>query len=279
MPKKYTPMAIIYDFDGTLAPGNIQEHQFIPAIKMQSRDFWEEVNKIAKDLQADPILMYMRLMLEKAKEAKISVRKRDFRKHGRTITFFNGVPEWFDRIEGYAKGKQIKIEHYIISSGNAEIIESTLIASKFEKIYASRFVFDENGVACWPAVAINYTTKTQFLFRINKSAHDISDNEAVNKFISKECRPMPFENMIYIGDGETDIPCLRLVKDLGGLSIAVYKPFTKRAQEKAQEFFEQDRVHAVTPAIYQDGSKLDSVVKAQIDFVAARTKRKNLMGS
>ncbi len=279
MPAKLTPMAIIYDFDGTLAPGNVQEHQFIPDIGMRVADFWSEVNTIAKAKQADPILMYMRLMLEKAGAARISVRMEDFIQKGAGIKLFDGVEDWFGRIGGYARDAQVRLEHYIVSSGNAEIIEGTSIAEKFKKIYASRFLFNENGVACWPAIAINYTTKTQFLFRINKGAHDLSNEEEVNKFIEKENRPIPFENMIYIGDGQTDIPCFRLVKDLGGLSIAVYRPHTRGAQERATGFLKDGRVQSVVPAIYQENSKLDAVVKAQIDFVAARAKRESLLGS
>ena len=279
MPRKDTPMAIIYDFDGTLAQGNIQEHRFIPDIGMKKTDFWKEVDRIAKKEQADRILMYMYLMLEKARAAQIAVRMEDFKEKGAGIKLFDGVQDWFDRIRGYAKSANVKVEHYIVSSGSAEIIEGTSIAKKFKEIYASRFMFDQNGVACWPAIAINYTTKTQFLFRINKGAHDLSDQEEVNRFIEKEKRPMPFENMIYIGDGQTDIPCFRMVKDLGGLSIVVYQPHAKNAQEKAKMFFDQGRVHVVVPAIYRNGSKLDSVVKAQIDFVAARSKRKRVLNS
>lgn len=279
VPAKLTPMAIIYDFDGTLAPGNVQEHQFIPGIGMTAADFWEEVNTIAKTEQADPILMYMHLMLKKAQDADIPVHREDFRQKGKGVKLFDGVEGWFGRIKEYAKGVRVRIEHHIVSSGNAEIIEGTSIARNFKKIYASRFIFDRHGAAFWPAIAINYTTKTQFLFRINKGAHDLSNEEEVNRFVEKKNRPIPFENMIYIGDGQTDIPCFRLVKDLGGLSIAIYPPRASGAHEKAKGFLNDGRVQTVVPAIYQENSKLDAVVKAQIDFVAARAKRESLLGS
>ena len=176
MPSKYPPLALIYDFDGTLSPGNMQEGLFIPNLGMTSKDFWREVNRLSKAHQADNILIYMYFMLKKAGEKGVPVRLSDFRKLGDTVTLFEGVQEWFGRIDAYSQSKGIRNEHYIVSSGNAEIIEGTRIAKNFKRIYASRFLYDHNGVAEWPAQAINYTTKTQFLFRINKGAHDLSDN-------------------------------------------------------------------------------------------------------
>ena len=270
MPKQNTRLAIIYDFDGTLAPGNLQENSFIPDIGMKPDEFWAEVNQRAKEQQADSILMYMYLMLEKARSANVPVRLENFTDRGASIKFFHGVLDWFDRINQYAKKKGIRIDHYIISSGNGEIIDGTPLEGKVERIYASRFLFNENGVACWPKVAVNFTTKTQFLFRIHKDAHDLSDDKKINKFVPEEERAVPFNNMVYIGDGETDIPCFRLVKQLGGFSIAVYKPNTKFALEKAEKFLDEGRVHSVAPADYRDKKELDKIVKAQIDVIAAR---------
>ena len=270
MPQKQIPLAIVYDFDGTLAPGNVQERQFIPDVGMTSDEFWAEVDGLSREHEADKILMYMYLMLEKARERRVPVHLDDFRERGREITLFQGVNGWFDRTNEYGKGKGVDVEHYIVSSGNAEIIEGTPIASKFKKIYASRFMFNENGVACWPASAINYTTKTQFLFRINKGAHDLSDDSAINEFVDMADRPVPFPNMVYIGDGVTDVPCFRLVKDLGGLSVVVFRPHTPNAREKAEKFRQDGRVQAVVPANYKKHSELDRIVNAQIDLVAAR---------
>ncbi len=277
MPQKRTTMAIVYDFDGTLAPGNLQENSFIPDIGMEPADFWKEVNQLAKSQGADPILMYMYLMLEKARAARRSVRPEDFRKRGETIRFFEGVEAWFDRIDQYGKGANVNIQHYIVSSGNSEIIEGTKIASKFKKIYASKFLIDENNVACWPALAINFTTKTQFIFRINKGAHDVSDDREINQFVDLKERPVPFQNMVYIGDGETDVPCFRLVKDLGGLAIVVYRPYTKNAREKAKNFIHDGRVNCAASADYTEGKELDQIVKNQIDAVAARETRDHVL--
>lgn len=262
-------MALIYDFDGTLAPGNVQEGMFIPQIGMTKKEFWAEVNRLSEEHQADGILMYMLLMLRKANEQRVRVLRSEFEKLGKSVRLYSGVAEWFDRIDAYASERNIKIEHYIVSSGNAEIIEGTPIAGNFKAIYASRFIYDHNGVAEWPAQAINYTTKTQFLFRINKGAYDLSDNSKINQFVSPKDRHIPFPNMVYFGDGETDIPCFRLVKNLGGQSIAVFKPNTKGARDKAQQLVNDERVHCITPADYRDRSELDSIVKARIDYVAA----------
>ncbi len=269
------PLAIIYDFDGTLAPGNMQERQFIPDVGMTAKEFWGEVDAISEKNQADKILMYMYLMLEKARN-KVSVRRQDFRSLSSGIEFFPGVERWFGRMNGYGRERGVSVEHYLISSGNSEIIEGTSIAESFRRIYASKFLFDANDVAVWPALAINFTTKTQYLFRINKGAHDLNDDSKINEYVAQGDRPVPFENMVYIGDGQTDVPCFRLVKDLGGLSIAVY------AEEKrkfAEKYHKEGRVNCVAPAVYTENSKLDNAVKSYMTLVAARHHHKNALQS
>jgi phosphoserine phosphatase len=263
-------VAIAYDFDGTLAAGNMQEHQFIPDIGMTTAAFWAEVKTTAATHQADEILVYMSVMLEKAKASHVPVRRQDFQQRGKTISLFDGVDTWFDRINDYGKQHGVIVEHYIISSGNSELIEGTPISSKFKKIYASSFMFDHNGVAHWPALAVNYTNKTQFLFRINKDALEVHDKAGVNKFIPENDRPVPFTNMIFIGDGETDVPCFRLVKDKGGLALAVYKPATNNAKSFAEKLVENGRVHCAIPADYSTDKALEQIVTAKIAEVAAR---------
>ncbi len=263
-------MAVAYDFDGTLAPGNMQERQFIPDTGMTPREFWAEVDRLTSENQADGVLMYMYHMLRKAAERNVPVRLEDLRERGRWLEYFPGVLEWFDRIKDYGENRGVHIEHYILSSGNAEIIEGTPVAEKVARIYASRFLFDDKGEAVWPALAVNYTTKTQFLFRINKGAHDLSDAGGINRFVPQEDRPVPFENMVYIGDGETDVPCFRLVKELGGLSVAVYPPRSRRAREQAQRFVDEGRVHCVAPADYTQDGPLDRLIRSNIDLAANR---------
>jgi len=268
MAKKLTPLAIAYDFDGTLAPGNMQERDFIPAIGMTDKEFWRECKEVEKTHQADNILVYMGLMLEKARAHRVPVRKTDFENYGRQLAFFEGVEQWFDRINLYGKLGGVRVEHFVISSGIREMILGSAIGQKFKAVFASSFWFDHHDVAQWPALALNYTTKTQYLFRINKGSLNVYDHSVINEYVEKSRRPVPFENMVFIGDGLTDIPCFRLVKDQGGHSIAVYKPRAKGAKDRSEKLIKDGRVNFAAPADYREGSGLDRVVKAIIDKLA-----------
>ena len=270
MAKKHTPFVIAYDFDGTLAPGNMQEYDFIPALEIKIKDFWSKVGEEARRHDADGILTYMHLMLKEASNKDIKVQRQNFENFGKKITMFEGVEDWFDRINEYGRERQIKVQHFIISSGLREMIQGTSIARHFEQIYASGFMYDQHDVAIWPALAINYTTKTQYLFRINKGSLDVHDNSLINKYVPDNQRPVPFTNMVFIGDGETDIPCMRLVKSQGGHAIAVYSPSKRGAKTKALQLVEEGRVNLVTTADYTDGSNMDKAVKAMMDKVAAK---------
>jgi len=185
-------LAIVYDFDGTLSPKNMQEFEFLPKIGLKAKDFWQAVLDESKRTNGDNILIYMSLMLEKAREKKIPIRRADFKRLGKTVELFPGVLTWFDHINEYATLNKIKIEHFILSSGLREIIEGTPIAKNFNRIYASGFWYDENGVARGPATALNYTTKTQYLFRINKGSLDIWEHEVINSFVPHQDRHISF---------------------------------------------------------------------------------------
>ena len=269
------PMAIVYDFDGTLAPGRMQDRQFIPAtIGGDVEEFWDAVNANTAEHNADPILSYMYVMLKKCREAGAEVRRDDLAEKSGEIRFFPGVEEWFGRMNSHAAALGVRLEHYVISSGNAEIIESTPVAQEFHRIYASRFLYDEMGIAVWPATAINFTTKTQYLFRINKGALDHQDIPMINQHIPENERAVPFENIVYLGDGETDVPCFQLITNLGGLSVAVHD---EGQRESAQQYREDGRVAAIAAADYRTGSHLDRIVRAQITLVASRERvRKNI---
>lgn len=267
--RKKSVVALAYDFDGTLAPGNMQEHSFIPDIGMKPDAFWKESDLLAKEHKADSVLTYMNLMLKKAKGANKPVRKSDFKNHGKSIKLFEGIDKWFERINQYGIDLDLKVEHYIISSGLREMIEGTSIVHYFKNIYASSFKYDENGAAEWPALAINYTTKTQYLFRINKGVPDVSENKLINEFVPMKERPIPFERIIFIGDGETDIPCFSLVKRQGGHSIAVYKPKTSGAKDKAVKLISEGRVNFIAPATYGPNDEIDKMVKAILTKISA----------
>ena len=260
-------VALIYDFDGTLAPGNMQEYDFIPAVGKSNMEFWEEANTLAEEQDADMVLTYMARMLQAAQSKGLSLRREAFRESGRNVQFYAGVQEWFKRINEYGKERGINILHYVNSSGLKEIIEGTSIAHEFKNIYACSFLYNVDGIAYWPAVAVNYTNKTQFIFKINKGVESVFDTKNVNRFMEENKRPVPFSRMIYFGDGTTDIPCMRLVKNFGGHSIAVFNPEEERQRTQLNELIRDNRVNHVCPADYSLGSEIDVVVKTIIDKI------------
>ena len=258
MRKKNKPVvAIMYDFDKTLCTKDMQEYTFIPNVGLKPMDFWTESNQLAKEKKMDAILAYMYLMIEKAHAARVSIRRDEFVKMGQDLRFFPRVVDWFERINRIGDELGLTIEHYIISSGLHEIIEGSSIYKEFKDVFACEFLYNENDVACWPKNAVNYTTKTQFLFRINKGVLDISNDNDLNTYTPEDDRPVPFRNMIYIGDGLTDVPCMKLVKINGGYSIAVYQRGKKR---KVEDLITNNRVNFIEPANYSEGSDLDKTV-------------------
>ena len=265
MEKPRFTIALIYDFDGTLAPGNMQEYDFIPAVGKSNKEFWSEANELAEQQDADMVLTYMARMIQEAKSKGLSLRREAFRESGRKVSLYRGVKGWFERINRYGAERGIKILHYINSSGLTEIIEGTEIAHEFRKIYACSFLYDVDGIAYWPAVAVNYTNKTQFIFKINKGVESVFDSRLVNRYIPEEERPVPVKHMIYVGDGTTDIPCMRLVKNFGGHSIAVFNPEQKGARKEMATLIHDNRVNHVCPADYSEGEELDRLVKTIID--------------
>lgn len=276
MDKKEITVALIYDFDGTLAPGNMQEYDFIPAVGISNAEFWQESNRMALEQDADPILAYMSKMIEGAKEKGLSLHKEGFRRAGKNIEFFPGVVEWFGRVNRYGAEKGLKVEHFINSSGIKEMIEGTEIAHEFKNIFACSFLYDEEGIAYWPAVAVNYTNKTQFIYKINKGVDSMNDSKLVNQYMKEEDRPVQFKHMIYIGDGTTDIPCMRLVKASGGHSIAVYSPGDESAHHQMEKLIDEGRVTYVCPADYRECGDMDVLVKTIIDKIYTDNKIKEL---
>ena len=253
-------VALIYDFDGTLSPKNMQEFSFIEALGMDSSQFWGKAQKLSKDNDASGILCYMKLMLEEARHANIPVRRESFVNFGKKVELFDGVKKWFSMINEYGKEIGLDIQHYINSSGLKEMIEGTPIAKEFKNIYACSFLYDINGVAEWPSVAVDYTTKTQFIFKINKGIKEVSDNKRINEYVPEDERPIPFKRMIYFGDGETDIPCMKMVKQNGGYSIAVYNPKDSNKRMVAEKLILDNRVNFVCKADYRESKDVYKVV-------------------
>jgi len=242
----------------------MQEFGYIPKLGVKPKQFWKMALDLAKAQNADPILCYMFLMVREAgMHNGVELTRTSFQKHGRDIDFFPGVLTWFARMNRFAKSKGVKLEHYIISSGIKEMIEGCRIGKEFKTIYASSFIYDQNGIARWPSMAVNYTTKTQFLFRINKGCLDVWDTAGINAYQAMEKRPIPFNRIIFIGDGETDVPCMSLVKNLGGYSCAVHKSGAI-AKRKANLLLEEGRVNLISPADYTSGSLLEREVRKAI---------------
>lgn len=255
-------VALIYDFDGTLSPRNMQEYEFLHAVGIDDADqFWDECNELRARENASSVLCYMRLMLEKSRANHIPVTRDTMVKYGQHIGLFEGVKEWFGKTRQLGQELGLEIHHYINSSGLTEIIEGTPIAGEFDTIYASRFMYDENGVAVWPATAIDFTSKTQVLWMINKGIRKVSDAADINLPMAEDKRPIPFAQMLYFGDGETDVPSMQVVKMFGGHAFAVYNPEDDKKKEMAKRLVEEGRAHYALEADYREGSTLWEQVK------------------
>jgi len=248
-------IALVYDFDGTLSPKPMQEYAFLPSIGEDPASFWAESNRIAKQERADPLITYMHLLYKKAKEKNIRIDRRDLVAQGREVELFPGVTEWFDEIGAYvalrAESHGVALRHYLISSGLTEIIEGTAIYPHFHNVFASEYWFDAYDLP-YPKRVITDTGKTQYLFRINKGVEDLGDS--INEHMPETTRPIPFTNMIYFGDGDTDVPSMAVTRKNGGHAIAVYPPGKPKA--KCVRLFEAGRCDFFAPADYRRGSDL-----------------------
>ncbi len=269
MTQKKPIVALIYDYDGTLSPGNMQEFGFIQAVGKTAEEFWRMSDSIAIGQDASNVLAYMKLMFDEAKRNGIKLRRKDFQRFGQNIQLFEGVREWFRLVNRYGEEHGVKIEHYINSSGLKEIIEGSPIAHEFKHVFAGTFLYDENGEAEWPGISVDYTTKTQFLFKISKGIFSSRDNKQVNESIADDKKRIPFTHMIYFGDGDTDVPCMKIVGMFGGHSIAVYDPQNERKKATAAKLKRQGRVAFAVPAVYTPDALAYRVVTAIIDKIKA----------
>ncbi len=274
--KKKPIVALIYDFDGTLSPGNMQEFGFIQAIGKTPGEFWEMSNEIAKGQDASDILSYMKLMYDEAKKSGIKLKRSEFKKFGQHIQLFDGVKGWFRLVNEYGENHGVKIEHYINSSGLKEIIEGCPIAKEFKHIFACTFLYNDRGEAEWPGIAVDYTAKTQFMFKINKGIFSARDSRRVNESTADDKKRIPFPNMIYFGDGETDVPCMKIVSMFGGNSVAVFNPQDENKRAVAEKLQRQRRVNFITPAVYTKDSRSYRLVCAIIDKIKAESDLQSL---
>lgn len=263
-----TKVALIYDFDKTLCSKDMQEYSFIPNLNMKEEEFWHKVTEFADKEKMDKILAYMYIMIKETKKLNKNITKDYLKSLGKDIELFNGVNTWFDNINKYAEKLNIEIEHYIVSSGIKEIIEGTTISKYFKEIYACQFLYEQN-IATWPKLSVNYTAKTQFISRINKGVLDIADDVTLNKMMSEEERRIPSRNIIYFGDGLTDIPSMRMTRSCGGYAIAVYQNNDKK---KVFELIKENRIDFYAKANYTKNSSLDKIVKTILHDISIKSK-------
>ena len=265
-------IAIMYDFDKTLCTRDMQEYTFIPSIGMQPHEFWDHTAVVAAEETMDNILTYMYCMVEKARQSGNLLTRESLVACGKDIEYHPGVEDWFERINRYADEAGVQVEHYVLSSGLKEIIEGTSIAKYFKRIYACEFLY-KDGYAYWPKMAVNYTNKTQFVYRINKGVLDINNDVDLNNSRPDSEKRVFFSNMIYLGDGLTDVPCMKLVKQSGGHSIAIY---SQGQQHKAAPLLKHERVDWMFEADYREGSELDRTMKLLLENLAYYNKLKGL---
>jgi hypothetical protein len=250
-------IALVYDFDGTLSPRPMQEYAFLPQIGADAAAFWAESNALAKRTQADPLITYMHLMYRKAKAKGVRIDRADLVAQGRHVELFPGVEHWFEAIAAYVKSHSqshgVHLRHYLVSSGLTEIVEGTSIYKRFHNVFASEYWFDAYDLP-YPKRVITDTGKTQYLFRINKGVEDLG--QSINQHMPEEARPIPFGNMIYFGDGDTDVPSMAVMRKNGGYAVAVYPAGKSKGRVKCVELYKAGRCDFFAPADYRAGSDL-----------------------
>jgi len=251
-------IALLYDFDKTLCTQDMQNYAFIPSLGMAPDDFWREANQFGRGEHMDSVLAYMFTMLRKSRALRVGLTRDSLRRCGESVAFYPGVTSWFQRVNRLGEQQNVQVEHYVISSGLREIIEGTAIAAEFKEIYASEFFYDEGGAPVWPKMAVNFTAKTQFVYRINKGVLDVSDDKTLNDSMPDDSKRVPFANMIYLGDGLSDVPCMKMMRAYGGQAIAVYQEGNRPGVE---QLLRQGRVDFIYPADYREGTALEQTVR------------------
>lgn len=262
---KKNKIAICYDFDNTLSPKDTQDVGITNVLGLSISDFLKESNGMCSIHNSDKIHTYMYLLVKKYKEKGITLTRKIIEDYGKNVVYFPGVETWFERINEYGKSKGVEVEHYIISSGLKPVIEKCSIAKYFKEIYASDYMYDEKGEVVWPSITINYTDKTQFLYRINKGILSVIDDD-VNEHMDAKDRPIPFQNFIYIGDSFTDIPSFRQIMKAGGNSIVVYGN-NERNVDLAMKLKEKNKVNHAVEVDYSEDKELEKTVFKIIDGI------------
>lgn len=251
-------IAFLYDFDKTLCTTDMEDYAFIPSLGYTPTEFWGRANAFGWENRMDGLLAYMYTMIRECAAQNIKLDRAFLNHCGESIQLFPGVREWFARINAFGESLGVQVEHYVISSGLREIIEGSGIAQEFREIYACEFYYNENGDACWPKLDVNFTNKTQFVYRINKGILDVSRDKELNDSMPDDSKRVPFTNMIYMGDGLSDVPCMKMMRAYGGQAIAVYQASNRQGVEK---LLADGRVDFIFPADYREGMELDRTVR------------------
>ena len=259
MASSQTTIGIIYDYDQTLSPNYMQDEVLFPHFGINAAQFWKKSRELVDDEGYDGELAYLKSMLDYL--AMDRPTNAELRTLGANLKFYKGLPEMFEEMDGMLNDQHrmygIKIEHYIVSSGLKALLDGSKLAPYVKRIFGCEFGEDKDGRITFPKRVISHTTKTQYIFRINKGMLEPTDD--VNDHMAPELRPIPFHNMIYVGDGPTDVPCFTLMKKYGGHALAVYNPddenrssFRKCYQLSAHA----DRLKHIAPADYRAGGHL-----------------------
>ena len=250
-------IAFLYDFDKTLCTTDMEDYAFIPSLGMTPKEFWALANGFGHANRMDGILAYMYTMIQESEKRNLPFTRESLREMGRDIVLYPGVQEWFGRINAFGEEQGVQVEHYVISSGLREIIEGSGIAHEFKQIYACEFYYDESGLAAWPKLDVNFTNKTQFVYRINKGILDIARDKELNDSMPDDSKRVPFTNMVYVGDGLSDVPCMKMMRAYGGQAVAVYQKSNRAGVEK---LLQDGRVDFIFPADYREGTEFDKTV-------------------
>ncbi|OGX14580.1 MAG: hypothetical protein A2351_01415 [Omnitrophica bacterium RIFOXYB12_FULL_50_7] len=265
-------IAIVYDFDGTLSPGNMQEETIFKAYGIDKKKFWARSQSLVIRKGYEKTLAYLKLLIDDPIFKKRPLTKRMLREFASHIPYYPGVDEgYFDQLGAFIRSLPevpeagITLEHYIISSGLQDILEGISIRKHFKKIYACEYDF-QRGRPVFPKLVINDTNKTQFLFRINKGRLKLS--ESINNHMPETERRIPFRNMIYVGDGITDVPSMTVVQKAGGNAIAVYDP-AKRVPRAVKTMVAEHRAEHFAPADFRPQSLLVKILRQTLKKIIA----------
>lgn len=269
---KQNTIAIAYDFDGTLTPKAMQEYTILPELGIHAGGaFWKKCNQESKQFREEKDLVWMRRIKELSKEKKYKLTKKRLAELGSRIEYYKGVETFFQSMSQYVKKKsrgKMKLNHYIISSGLKEIIDGTTIRNNFKQIFGSQYHYNHLGYPDFPKVLITDTVKTQYIFRINKGKEDVS--ESINQHMPEEERPIPFKNILFIGDGSTDVPAMNVTKKYGGFALAVYRPGSEKAKKECLGLRLANRVDSIAEADYRKGKEIYEFVTLVLDTMIQR---------